>query len=1272
MTFRIDRQSTLDFEYKQLLGRGRMSEIHIAECVESSDLKVAIKRHRSDRQNVNEWMQQVQREIEVLHELNTAESEDWSFEMTLRNRITFANDTRANRSVIQLLSIFDIDGTTAIAIEVAPPSITSQKLPKYDLIDAMHQIAKVTDIAHQRNMALTDIDPLVKIPRIRWDNDNKRIKIIDWNITRETEDYRRRDIVYLGRIFFQLLTGYPAWAKGEPNVEFLPDRYNAFALDITGAAVDEWIEVETVIRDLIERLMIQDANDAITTSEALLTAMIDLKHLADLAKRIENGSAPATNEMETILQDATNSRPPALRRISNVGDYFIRVAPETRTQNYIHQVKSADNLLKTAYLSLIGQAIEYFKQERYGDAVAELENARSRYTSNHLVTNAANYRYAVAHIGEELQNNGKVPPAQLKPLIDQLIALVSGLESRLWDTTEAETIRDNIRSTYPADIVNMPEMQALFQDIEASKLYSEQIKIINTTPRTTLIENERWVATETNRINQYKNNIIPRLEEVAKKSFIKERIDVRINLIQENILADQRDLNMVERFLKELRDGATNIDIEKHLEQSTLDRPHAPIKISSSLLPKDQSELSADEVAGQAVERYQKFRSQWDDIMHAPLGVEDKLGRLSAMVNENEDMINIFREKLPTVTIPGKNNERKTVYRDLEDLTQFVKSVDFVYEELASIGVNRIPNINKIQRSWVYVTNVQDPELKSFVSLIESNLAQHTNDKAQSKQLPPELSMLVYEMLDVPVPTSVMQVGQEIQLQKYIRSTLRKAEHLLKSAESIDSIIGELNRLTVRGDNTLNDAIEQVVHKLDQLKTALNSRTIVRQIRTLYQVVKRKVVSESEEMVKFGDAIDNAVDELINIRIQRIEKALDKAKAGKPMDRDEEILVYDTQRILDTLRHNNRLQERRWHGVQNSQAFLLREYTQTLEQATTAFNAYNYAESRKHIERSFYLANLFEKPSDPRLPEELRTAEEMVQQLSQHFTMTRAVENVNVDDIQKFLKDEIAFWTSLHTIVKGLVEQTGNSNDDEEELELSFDAQSVQNVIDALKKAVSVIDAMRRIQKAVDRLRELEQTIDIYSLTLLQPLARRLRDVLLYRYTQALNHSITELEEIASRERVISNESVIKRVAEGYDLIEMNKTLQILDDAEATRRRRQLQTNTYTTIKNMKLKNQDERQALAEFIDEVMPEQEVNSRDFQGVLLRLAEDPNSYAYLVEQVHNRRLPNQGSGNRMTSRSFFGIVIIIAVVLVIIGVVLVNQNPALLESISAFGQ
>jgi len=1256
MSFRIDGQSTLEFEYKQLLGRGNMSEIHIAECVESPDLKVVVKRHRHDNKNTDDWLQQVEREISVLHHLNTAESPDWSFDMSLRNRITYADNTRADRSVVQLLSVFDIDGLTAIAIELAPESITSQQLNQYQLVNAMHQIITLTHLAHEGGLALTDIDPLVKIPRIRWDSEVERIKVIDWNITRETEDYRRRDLIYLGRIFFQLLTGYPTWAKNTPSVDYLPDRVNAYALDTTGASIDAWIQVESAVRDLIERLMIQDINDSITTSDTLLSAIEELKQLSDLAQRIENGSGPATNEMENLLQEASNARPPQLRRIANIGSYFLRVAPETRTQTYVNQVHSAENLLKTAYLDRIGQAIEYFNDGQYGDAVAELDNARSRFTSNHLLTNAANYRYAVAQIGEELDNKGKLDGTQLSDLMDKLITMVSGLESRLWDIEEAEKIRKEIQESFPTDIVNMRNIQALFADIDASKLYSEQIRIINDTQRQPHIE-QGWETRETQRLSRYNQEIIPNLQRVIELSFIKDRIETRLEQLQESLVADQRDLNMVQRFLNELREGSTSIDIEGYLEKATLDRPYAPLTISRALLPKDQSDLSSDEAASMAVERYQNFRSQWDKIMQSPIGVEDKLNQLSELTTENEDMITIFREQLPTVTVPGSSNERKTVYRDLEDLTQFVGSVNFVYEQLVSIGMNRIPNISKIQKRWVYVTNVQDPELKRFVSSIQANLATHTNNKVQDKSLPPELAMLVYEMLDVPVPTSVLQIGQEIQLHKYIRTTLKRAEQLLKDPDAVESVIGELTRLSVRGAGELDDAIEQVVHKLEQLKDAMESRTIVRQIRTLYRVIKRKVESTNEEMVSFGEAIDTVTEELIDAKVKEIEQALDKAKTGKPMDREEEVLVHDTQRIIDTLRHNNRLQERRWHHVQNSQAYLIREYTQTLEQATTSFNSYDYGKSREHIERAFYLAQLFDMPSDKRLPEELRTAEEMVLQLSEHYTMTRSVENVVVEDIQKLLNDEIVFWTALHGIVRDLGKQS--EGEQEIELDLSFEPDSVQRVIEGLQKALIVTESMNRIQRAVDRLRELERTIDIAGLDLLRPLAKRLEDVLLYRYTQALNQRIQELEEIATRQRIISNESVIKRVHDGYDLIKMNDTLQILDEAESTRRRRQLQTNSYTAIKNMQLKNQDERQALAELI-EVMPAQEVQSRDFAGVLSRLAEDPNSYAYIIEQVHNKQLPNIGSGGNRQLRNILIIVVIIAVVAVVAGLLIANSG------------
>jgi hypothetical protein len=382
------------------------------------------------------------------------------------------------------------------------------------------------------------------------------------------------------------------------------------------------------------------------------------------------------------------------------------------------------------------------------------------------------------------------------------------------------------------------------------------------------------------------------------------------------------------------------------------------------------------------------------------------------------------------------------------------------------------------------------------------------------------------------------------------------------------------------------------------------------------------------------------------------------------MEREEEVLVHDAQRVLDTLRHSNRLQERRWHHVQNSQAFLLREYTQTIEKATTSFNSYNYSESRKHIDRAFYLANLFDKPSDKRLSEELRTAEDMVQQLGSHFTITRDVETVHLEDIEKFIQNEISFWENLHETIQSLESQP--SDDPNATVDMSFDPQSLDNLIDALTKALTVTETMHRIRQAVEHLRDLEQTIDSHNLALLKPLSSRLREILLYRYTQTLNHNITELEQIASGSRVISNESVIKRVSEGYELVKMNKSLQILDDTDINQRQRQLQNNSYTALKNMKLKNQDERQALVEFVDNLLTGQDIRSRDFQAVLLRLADDPNSYAYLIEQVHNHKLPSINANNSRNMRSVFIVVSVISIMVVVIGVY-VSQNPTLLDEL-----
>jgi hypothetical protein len=98
----------------------------------------------------------------------------------------------------------------------------------------------------------------------------------------------------------------------------------------------------------------------------------------------------------------------------------------------------------------------------------------------------------------------------------------------------------------------------------------------------------------------------------------------------------------------------------------------------------------------------------------------------------------------------------------------------------------------------------------------------------------------------------------------------------------------------------------------------------------------------------------------------------------------------------------------------------------------------------------------------------------------------------------------------------------------------------------------------------------------------------------------------------------------------------------------------------------MKLKNQDERQALVEFVDNLLTGQDIRSRDFQAVLLRLADDPNSYAYLIEQVHNHKLPSINANNSRNMRSVFIVVSVISIMVVVIGVY-VSQNPTLLDEL-----
>ena len=1020
----------------------------------------------------------------------------------------------------------------------------------------------------------------------------------------------------------------------------MPYNKNEFALDSTGAGIEKWMRLQSAVRDVIERLMIEHTDDLISSADQLLAAMDWVKALADLSQRIEAGSTQAINEMEDLLQEVSSTKPPDLRRIVDVGNYFIKVAPESRSNSHINQVTSSAHLLKSAYLDRITQAIKYMNEQKYGDAVAELENARSRFSSNQMLSNATEYRYLIANLGEKIQLQRRLDNTQLKDLITKLLAMIEGLESRLWDIEKAETIRDEIIKVFPSTIISLPELQTLFDDIEASKLYTTQIQVVNSRLRQTHID-QSWHIVEAQRLDLYNDQVIPNLDKAEQQSIIKNRVGAYLNRLRETIEADKKDLAMVQQFLAELNQGSTNIDIEEYLAQSTLNRPHAPLTISSELLPKDQSSLSAGEISGTAIERYQAFRKNWNATMDSTVTVREKLNRLSTLVADNQDMIDIFHEKLPTVIIPGSAGERKTVYRDLEDLTQFVNAVDSVYDELASIGLTRIPNINNIQTKWVFVTNVQDPDLKLFVAALQSSLASTTREKVQAKLLPPELAVLVYEILDVPIPDEVMHIGQEQQLHKYVRDTLRQSSNRLQDATGIETVIGELERLSSRNLDDLDNAIRQLILKLEQFRDALLAKTIVRQIRSLYNVLKRKVESDNEDIQAFSEQIEKSVDELINQKARAMEQALDVAKTDQALNPDQEALVRETQRVIDTLRHNNLLQERRWHHIQNSQAYLLREHSRAIELAATTFNDYKFGKAKQHVDRAFHLAQLFDMPQDNRLSDELGKATEVVAQLNQHFTMTRAIDVVNIKDIEKLLDEVVEFLQEL----QGVMAESPLQDITNDDIEVSFDPLTVQRFINCLKLALAITRSMQDIRRSIDRLRELEQMIDINGLTsVLSVLHKRLEDLLQYNYTKILNHQITEIQEIANQERIISNESVIKRLSLGYILIDMNKQLKILNEDESNRRQRQLQSNTYTVLKNIRLRNRDERQALAEFFDS-LPPQEVNSREFQGVLARLAEDPASYTYLVEQVHNTELPSFQSGISRQQRMFIMIVIIV---------------------------
>lgn len=1247
MPFKIDPQSRLEFEYVKHLGTGKNSEVHLAKCVDNEDWVVAIKRCRTDMDDHDSWLKQVEREISALHHLNTAETPNWSLELPLEERFRITENTVEDRFVIQLFSVFDIDGLPAIAIEVAPPSVTSYKLDKPKSVEVMTQLAQAMQVIHAQGTSITDFDPLTKLDRVRWDDKRKQMKIIDWNVTTETKKSQRRDIIYAGRIFYQMVIGQPVWAKIKPSTNDLPDAINEYALDNTGIGIAEWHELEFAIRDVIERLMIQDAPEQIIDADSFVEEMVWLKQIVDLSEEAKAGRRKALEDLETLLKDAIDHRPPEIRKIVDIGNFWMQIAPDNKKAEYQKQIDSAQEVLRSLDLDPLSVAMEYLEAQQYGDAEAEFNNVKNRSTTHVHLYRIINYRLQIAEIAGAIQTQNLLDSAQLKSLVKKLLEVTDSLESPLWEIDPAERIQAEIQEQFPAKVVAMPQIVGLFNDINASKIFNEQVQILLTISRQPMIYRD-WHLQEENRIRQIEGEIIPQLQKAENLALIKSRVAPTREQLNRQLDEDKLDLDMVRQYFAQLQEGTIAIDIETYLQDSTLNRPYAPLSIDPSLLPRDKYEVGDNTSSVTALADFEEFQRIWNSILFSDDPVQGKIERFQKLIDRSEEMIKVFSEKLTTITVPGADSTRKTVQKALAEKTDFIDAVDKVYTELKLISNHRIPNISSLQKKWMYVTNFGDSELKRLVTEVQFDVASHTHDQVREKSLEPELAMLVYEILDVPVPTEVMQIGQEIQLAKYMRDTLRDASKALQDPDATREIIGKLNSLTANSLGELDEVLRDVINKLEQFREAMLETDTVRQVRSVYRIGKRRAETNNKDIVAFMDKLDEATETLINKRVQDYETVLDKAKTHAELTREEQTLINSTQKMVDTLRYNNLISERRWHHVQNSLAYLLREHSQAMEGTISSFESFDFAQASKHIEQATRLAQIFEFPYNRKLGRELQLADETLQRLSNHPGITNPIENVKAVDIERLLNEEIQFWEELKTMV-GEFTQTSQVSSD---TVYTFDTAHLTNLIEQLQFAQEIVADINDIRHTVGQLREFETRINMNQYDFLRPLHQRLTEMMSYNYTTVLAQQLQEIESVATGKRKISNESVLNRLTQGYTLIDLNNQLQILDDATANRRQKQLQSNTYTALKNIRLKNRDERNALAKFITTIPP-REIQERDFQAVLQKLAEDRTTYSYLQDAVRTVELPQFGRGNNRTPLTIMlGVLILLAVVALVL--------------------
>ena len=248
-------------------------------------------------------------------------------------------------------------------------------------------------LAHNQGYALRDFDPAIKTDRIRvaWHDDGSfDLKIIDWNITGNEDDDRRRDLLYFGGHLLKALTGISIQLEG-PDLDQVPAQFD---LDVYSGKVSPGAKL------ILQRALHKDSEHRYSVVEEIQADMDWWISVWD-----DLSSESAVEKLQLIIQ--TVEREKRYDRILAIADAveIIRKGASDGIYDYFADKRrwAHEKLNEKELLPLRDAKFEIEHMGNFKKAIAKLSKIINEYPSNHETARLARLYLRFAQDGEQIR-----------------------------------------------------------------------------------------------------------------------------------------------------------------------------------------------------------------------------------------------------------------------------------------------------------------------------------------------------------------------------------------------------------------------------------------------------------------------------------------------------------------------------------------------------------------------------------------------------------------------------------------------------------------------------------------------------------------------------------------------------------------------------------------------------------------------------------------------------------------------------------------------------